>query len=178
MPKDSLESSSFAGGVDLAGMGEQSSLQVKEISTFKSLAELKELKHGWDGYGAIPISSTIVTRAGEFTHEYGALFPGSPQVVPMSKGRLQFEWHRGNRTLEIEFGESSEIHYLKWDSDLDIDEEDVVSTTDRSAISDVLGWFSSEMKSSLATSRTPMCTTHGTANREWERSKERERRGC
>ncbi len=147
MPNESDVKSDPRGSCDdFASIGEDVSLPIQEIMTYNSLDQLKELTRGWDGYEAIPINPTIIAEARAFIGEFGALFPGAPQVVPMSKGRLQFEWHRGNRTLEIEFGESSGIHYLKWDSDLGIDEEDIVSTTDRRAIATVLGWFSSEKR--------------------------------
>ena len=41
----------------------------------------------------------------------------TPSVVPMTRGRLQFEWHRGNRSLELEFESIGRIHYLKADDD-------------------------------------------------------------
>jgi hypothetical protein len=58
----------------------------------------------------------------------------TPVVVPMTRGRLQFEWHRGNRSLELEFESCDKIHFLKWDSDLGIEDEDIIPVTDVAAI--------------------------------------------
>jgi hypothetical protein len=120
--------------------------QIKEIMTYENLNNLKDLERGWDGYGAEPISLSVIARASKFIATFGNSFGGAPQIVPMTKGRLQFEWHQGNRSLEVEIGDSSEIHYLKWDSDLDLAEEDVASISDKETVQDILAWFSSEKR--------------------------------
>jgi len=62
----------------------------------------------------------------------------------MTRGRLQFEWHRGDRSLELEFETSDRLHYLKWDSDTNIEEENVISVSDTDTIHSLLRWFASE----------------------------------
>jgi hypothetical protein len=62
----------------------------------------------------------------------------------MTRGRLQFEWHRGNRSLELDFETKDKLHYLKWDSDLGIEDEDVISVSDVCGIHGLLRWFAAE----------------------------------
>jgi hypothetical protein len=120
--------------------------QIKIITTFQQLDAMGELQHDWNGYGAIPIDRAIIASASRFIENFGEQFCGSPRIVPMTKGRLQFEWHRGNRSLEMEFEDPDNIHYLKWDSDDAFEEEGIVPISDPDVINTVLAWFSSEKR--------------------------------
>ena len=59
----------------------------------------------------------------------------------MTRGRLQFEWHRGNRSLELEFESPTLIHFLKYDPDHDVEEEDVFSVEHTTRLMELLRWF-------------------------------------
>lgn len=117
-----------------------------DISMHDNLDRLKLLDEDWDGYGADPIDEQMIDLAHEFLYQYSSRFRTYPQIVPMTRGRLQFEWHRGNRSLEIEFEIPGEIHYLKWDSDQGIEDEDIVPLYDRHTITALLDWFSKERR--------------------------------
>jgi hypothetical protein len=132
------------GGCSISdGVGRQLRIQ-SQIMAHASLREISTLQSDWNGYGAIPVDSEIIAASSEFINECGSEFPDIPRVVPMTRGRLQFEWHRGNRSLEIEFEDPLTIHYLKWDSDLRVEEEDTLEIADQGAIKGLLKWFSSE----------------------------------
>lgn len=126
-------------------VGRQMGIQC-QIMAHASLNKLRELQRDWNGYEAAPIDPEIIASAGKFINDFGVEFQGAPQVVPMTKGRLQFEWHRGSRSLEIELEDPRTIHYLKWDGNLGIEEEDVIDVVNESAITDLLRWFSSEKR--------------------------------
>jgi hypothetical protein len=108
------------------------------------LAKLKDLPENWNGYGARPIDQSMVDAASHFLLGLSDDDITTPQIVPMTRGRLQFEWHRDNRSLELEFEDSEHIHYLKSDDDSGIEEEDILSTSQREEIVKLLRWFSSE----------------------------------
>jgi hypothetical protein len=61
----------------------------------RSLAKLRQLKPGWDSYGG-----KAPTREALHVAETVALW--APQVVPMSHGGVQLEWHVNGVDLEIE----------------------------------------------------------------------------
>jgi hypothetical protein len=126
--------------------GREVQRQLPQIAAHASLAALKDLPPDWNGYGAAPIDTEIIASASMFINDLGAEFPSAPVVVPMTKGRLQFEWHQGNRSLEIEFEKPQTIHYLKWDSGLGIEDEDIIDTMNERAISGLFEWFSSEKR--------------------------------
>jgi hypothetical protein len=67
-----------------------------------------------------------------------------PQIVPMTRGRLQLEWHRGHRTLELEFETPTLIHYLKYDQDRAIEEESTLPANDTIRLMELLHWFHEE----------------------------------
>lgn len=109
-----------------------------------SLEEVAGLPRGWDGHDAPPIDRLIVASARKLLLDLPDVAALAPKIVPMTRGRLQFEWHRGNRSLELEFETPSLLHFLKWDPDRLIDEEDQVPAADLAAVFDLLRWFSSE----------------------------------
>lgn len=109
--------------------------------TISEIDELRQLDVNWDGYGAAPIDESIIEAARQFV---GSLPPDlvvPPQVVPMTRGRLQLEWHRGSRSLELEFESADEIHYLKWDSETREQEEEIISISERDKAVDLIEWF-------------------------------------
>jgi hypothetical protein len=94
-------------------------------------------------YNMEPVDDRVIETIGIFLTNVPEDIIGEPKIVPMTRGRLQFEWHRGNRTLEFEFEKGETIHYLKWDSDEGIEEEEVVSVYQTDKIESLLRWFSS-----------------------------------
>lgn len=100
---------------------------------------LADLKENWNGYKAEPISLLAIRLAHGFAAGMPDHIVGNPKVVPMTRGRLQFEWHRGNRSLEIEFGDGDELIYLKWDSV--VAEEGSFHWLDRKTTTRLLKWF-------------------------------------
>jgi hypothetical protein len=109
-----------------------------------ALEALKGLPPDWNGYGAIPIDRGVIGAAEDFIRSLPGDIATTPTVVPMTRGRLQFEWHRGNRSLELEFESSDRLHYLKWDSDAGVEQEEILSAGDTGAVLALLRWFASE----------------------------------
>ena len=64
-----------------------------------------------------------------------------PAVVPMAKGNLQFEWHEGPRSLELEIESPDQIHYLKWYPEEGIEEEGFLSIRDITSAEILIRWF-------------------------------------
>ena len=113
-------------------------------ATLTALNQLRALPVNWSGYGAIPIDHQVIRAAKDFILTLPSDIITTPKVVPMTRGRLQFEWHRGSRSLEIEFESSDQLHFLKWDSDVNIEEENVIPVDDTGTIHALLRWFASE----------------------------------
>jgi hypothetical protein len=109
-----------------------------------ALEALKSLPPNWNGYGAIPIDRRVIGAAEDFIRSLPGDIATTPRVVPMTRGRLQFEWHRGSRSLELEFESSDRLHYLKWDPDAGVEEEEIIAADDASAALALLRWFASE----------------------------------
>ncbi len=105
---------------------------------------LKGLPPDWNGYGAQPINAELIEQAKRFIERLPDDIVDAPAVVPMTRGRLQLEWHRGNRSLELEFVSKGRIHYLKADDDSGTDEENILLTDQAFEIEELLRWFSSE----------------------------------
>jgi len=115
------------------------------FSKLEVLGELDSLRHlpeNWNGYGADPIDPKVIDSAEQFIASLPGTTIAAPKVVPMTRGRLQFEWHRGNRSLELEFETPEQVHYLKWDTDAGIEEEDILSLAEIGKVHELLGWFS------------------------------------
>ena len=108
------------------------------------IEQMAGLPHDWNGYGAFPIDPEVIEAASQFIDRLSLDAIATPQVVPMTRGRLQFEWHRGNRSLELEFESPTLAHFLKYDSDRGIEEEDVFPVGDTMRLTELLHWFTAE----------------------------------
>lgn len=67
----------------------------------------------------------------------------TPMVVPMTRGRVQLEWHRGNRSLELEFENPTSVR-LKWDSDQGVEFEDAIPLASAEVLTGLFRWFMEE----------------------------------
>lgn len=112
-----------------------------ETVLYAEINRLAALGPNWDGYGARPLNAGILDAARQFVAHVASTMTVQPLVVPMSSGALQFEWHSGQRILEIEIEDPATIHYLKWDPTADIQEEDVCSIKDTSQVTVLIDWF-------------------------------------
>jgi hypothetical protein len=123
-----------------------------ELSDFdravkKELRRLALLQENWDAEGALPINPQIIGAAQEFVSTLPDRLKShvaAPEVVPMRKGNLQFEWHDGPRTLELEIEDARTIHYLKWHPEAGIEEEDICSISDLNAVAGLIEWFAKD----------------------------------
>ena len=118
--------------------------RLDKAATLSSLERLTTLAPNWSGYSAGPIDRDVIQSAKEFIWGLPNDIIGMPTVIPMTRGRLQFEWHRGNRSLELEFADVNQIHYLKWDPNAGVEEEDVIPVNDMAKVHSLLRWFAAE----------------------------------
>jgi len=116
-----------------------------DLAVNAKLDQIANLEQNWDAQGAYSIYPSIVEAARELISSLPARIkacPGSiPAVVPMRKGNLQFEWHEGPKTLELEIESPSTIHYLKFHPDAGIEEEGLCALTDTDTIVGMIRWF-------------------------------------
>ncbi len=118
-----------------------------DMAVKKELRRLAALQVNWDAEGARSIDPEIIDAAEEFVSTLPDLLKShvsAPEVVPMRKGNLQFEWHDGPRTLELELENARTIHYLKWHPEAGIEEEDTCSISDLNAVAGLIEWFAKE----------------------------------
>jgi hypothetical protein len=97
---------------------------------------LKQLAKNWDGYGAEPIREAAIDEAEAFVEAHSP--QTLPWFIPMTDGRVQIEWHRGEASLEMEFAGTGDIHYL-WCSDTGNFEESRIPLSDVTTIRRLLG---------------------------------------
>lgn len=68
----------------------------------RKVASFLLLKPGWDSYGAAPVSFSTVYEALQLIVRFQAFGVPAPEIVPTSRGGVQFEWEVGGTELEIE----------------------------------------------------------------------------
>lgn len=112
-------------------------------AVLQSLSHLRTFKANWDGYGAAPVDPRNLDAAQQFIESLRD-DATAPKIVPMTRGRVQLEWHRGNRSLELEFESPTSIRYLQWDSDQGMETEDVISSDRADVLTGLLDWFPAE----------------------------------
>lgn len=106
-----------------------------------ALAELTQLPPGWDGYGAPAIEPAVIAAARRFVRSLPENLAYRPQVVPMSPGNLQLEWHHGPKTLELEFEDAHTIHYLQWHPETGMQEEGTIRAAEVDRAVEFIQWF-------------------------------------
>ncbi len=107
------------------------------------LDRLAALPPNWDQYGAPAIDSRIIAAARGFLHALPERIAYRPRVVPMSPGHLQFEWHHGQKVLELEFESPQTIRFLQYDPQAGIEEEESFRTSEVQRAVDLIHWFMS-----------------------------------
>lgn len=115
-----------------------------KMAVCEQLIGLTQLQKNWDGYGAPPIDRKIVKAACTFIESLPENLACRPRVVPMSAGNLQLEWDRDETSLELEFETAETIHFLKWNPDENIEEEDTFPATDIARAVELIQWFMGE----------------------------------
>ena len=101
---------------------------------------LRRLPPNWNGYGAERVNPRIIESAIDLTDKLGIWATIRPSVVPMTRGRLQFEFINGTRLLELEFESPQSIRYLKWDPPSNTEEEDSISVSQEKDVMNLLKW--------------------------------------
>lgn len=107
----------------------------------QKLKELKSLLPGWDAEDAPQIDRQIIEAVQQFVGSLPAHIATRPMVVPLSSGHVQLEWHHGRQVLELEFESPTDAHYLKWDPENGIEEEDVIPVSNRDELVSLIRWF-------------------------------------
>ncbi len=105
------------------------------------LDRLASLPANWDREGAPRIDPAIIQAARNFIARLPANVAPIPAVVPSAAGNLQFEWSAGRRSLELEIEDPSTIHFLKWDPNEKVEEEDVFNIEDTDRTVRLIQWF-------------------------------------
>jgi hypothetical protein len=106
------------------------------------LNDLEQLGQNWDGYGAPAIRGVLIATAREIASRLAEHDVPRPHVVPLSSGALQFEWRdQRNRVLELEIEGPETIHYLRWDPDAGIEDENYIHTADENGLRSLTDWF-------------------------------------
>lgn len=105
------------------------------------IERLASLPANWDGYGAPALDRDILNAARQFNARLAGSITVQPLVVPMSSGVLQFEWHQGQKILELEVEDPATIHYLKWHPAEGLEEEDVFPIGDTEKAISLIDWF-------------------------------------
>ncbi len=111
------------------------------LSIERELDRLASLPADWDHEGAPRIDPAIIRAARLCIARLPPNIASIPAVVPSAAGSLQFEWNAGRRSLELEFESPSTIHYLKWDPDEKIEEEDLFDIEDTDRAVRLIHWF-------------------------------------
>ena len=102
--------------------------------------ELKNLNQVW-GNDSQDVNLLIINNAENVYNELIKSHLNPDLILPLTNGNIQFEWHNGNKSLELEFISDQEIHYFKYWSNEFAPEEDVLKTKDTYKIIRLVRYF-------------------------------------
>lgn len=105
---------------------------------YDRLAQLMNLPPGWDGYGGEPVPVDIASFAAQLLIETLDPEGPCPQIVPLSYGGVQIEWHELTLDLEIEVVAPHEI-IVSYEDATTGDEDEFRLSTDVYRLAALLG---------------------------------------
>jgi hypothetical protein len=105
------------------------------------LDRLASLPPNWDAEGAPRIHPAIIAAARQFLSRWPDDIATVPAVVPSAAGTLQFEWIAGRRSLELEIETPTTVHYLKWDPDDNVEDENIFGIDEIDKAEFLIRWF-------------------------------------
>ncbi|HEX4157566.1 MAG TPA: hypothetical protein VHY79_03760 [Rhizomicrobium sp.] len=113
-------------------MNDTSSLWARQLEA--RLECLIQLRRGWDGYQAGPVTFTnAVFALNMLDRLYSASIP-PPDLVPGYSGDLQAEWHIGNVDIELHVKGPNEVIAWRETPETGEDGEEISLTNDFTAV--------------------------------------------
>ncbi|MCC7342476.1 MAG: hypothetical protein IT170_15450 [Bryobacterales bacterium] len=96
-------------------------------ATLRKITELLQLAPNWDGYGASEVRQDVAAKT--LTVLWNLLESDSPtpNVVPLSDGGIQVEWHRHGCSLELEFPASGAASFYYYEEATDKESEGILA---------------------------------------------------
>jgi hypothetical protein len=83
----------------------------------RELNELLRLRPRWDGHRARSITDEAVRSTVQTLFEIAEELSLPPQFFPLPDGGIQYEWHVGGQSVEVEVGAGGIAHVLATDRD-------------------------------------------------------------
>lgn len=80
------------------------------IGLLRELSQIGQLEGNWDSYGSLPPDPQCAVAAATLLLALIGPDTPHPQIVPTSRGGVQFEWHRAGADLEIDIESPTRVH--------------------------------------------------------------------
>ena len=84
---------------------------VSQAENFERLDEIAVLNNNWNGYGAKPISSTLINKIRLLLLE----LPIQPELFPSTRDSIQLEYDIGDNHIEIEIFNNDNVEVMETD---------------------------------------------------------------
>ncbi len=97
------------------------------------LDRISALEQNWDGYNAPPLTQELIDAARILVDVLDGI-ACRPNVVPLSGGGVQFEWHNGPQSLELGIEGFDHVNYLKYDPRYGMEEDGFISLPEDTCI--------------------------------------------
>ncbi len=147
MPQATINSDQWTGPPSFAGEGLYTCAYYDPgFSDFlhSQLDELGQLQRNWDGYGSPPLEQEILAAAHDWVDHLPEHLAIRPMVIPLPCSGVRFEWNDGPRSLQLEFDSPDTIHYLKWNPDAGMEEEETFPPGNTDQAVSLIQWFMSD----------------------------------
>lgn len=112
------------------------------LSTCDRMRELVVLPVGWDGHDGQPVNIDVAEFAVQFLLQTLEPDSSAPQVVPLSYGGIQLEWHENGIDLEIEVESPNRI-FVSFENHVSGEEFERAFSTDYTEVTRTIGALAS-----------------------------------
>jgi len=115
------------------------------LPTIDRMRELVMLPVGWDGHDGRPVEIDVAVFAVQFLWQ--TLEPDSPapQIVPLSYGGVQLEWHEQGMDLEVEVEGPNRI-FVSFEDHMSGEEFERAFSTDYTEVTRIMGILASRQQ--------------------------------
>lgn len=137
-PSNDNNRNDYWAGQSVVGLLDHRASAIERLRS--DLTEFARLEANWDSYGAPRISLDAIGAALDTLPELLSAGAPFPHLAPTPRGGIQAEWHRGSRSLELEFVSPVNIE-LSYEDNASGDTEDETLNFDLSPLYRRIGEF-------------------------------------
>ncbi len=110
----------------------------------EEIDRLARLPANWNDCGSAAMDPQIIAAAHHLADELSTKGAADARIMPLALGRLQWEWRRGKKSLEIELESPTQLRFFQCDPPNRFENEENLAAHDRTSLERLVEWFAED----------------------------------